>query len=130
MILDGVAVSVIDARINYAEERVNGVLRQRGYPVPFSPVNDLLRGLVADLAAADLLADEVGNNGNDDEPTQSDDIRKRAERVLDDLKKGFIVLQAEVTESVPSAYSPKYSTPSKFQSWNPLDLSTYHPSQW
>lgn len=111
----------IEDYIDYAQGIVDGKLAGR-YPVPLS-VPSLIRGITADIAAAECLSQEVGNRGENGEPTQAYDLRKNAMRLLDDVADGTISLFSKKQKT--PAYSSTYGQEPRFLNWDPTNLRTY-----
>jgi phage gp36-like protein len=116
----------VDACIEYAGSIVDGMLCGR-YPVPFSPVPAIIRGITADLAAADALSLVVGNRGDNQEPAQSQELRKKAMELLEKIARGGLDLPEALRPASGgrTALSTTYGQAAKFQGWDPCDPGTY-----
>lgn len=126
--LDNADATAISEVIAKAQGIVDGMLRKR-YPVPLSTVPDEVTGITADLAASYLLADIVGNAGKDEDPTQADNLHKKAMDLLKMINEGDFLL--DITPPVPEvsilrqARCNTYGETTRFNDWDPADPTTY-----
>jgi len=110
----------IEEAVNYADSIIDGSLSDR-YTVPLVSVPAIVRGISADLAASELLSQIIGTRGDNDEPTQAQDLRKKAMDLLDRIASGKIDLQINSASVVQNAtiQSTTYGKRRKFDNWDP-----------
>lgn len=111
--------------IEYAGSIIDGSLADR-YPIPLYPTPAIIKEITADLAASECLSQITGNRGENDEPTQAQDLRRKAIEILDRIASGKINLQIESTPVRQNVMiqSTTYNDRRKFDDWNPSDPST------
>lgn len=115
-----------------AQEYIDARLRPRyGSTVPFQdPVPGLIGHIAADLAAAHVVEDSYSANGRDEVPKYASELRKRAEKRLDDLLDGTLLLTDDIVDQLPGAYSSDIDKPTIFESFDmfcepPISLERY-----
>ena len=118
----GISDADVTDAIGYASSLVDGILKNR-YPVPITPVPELIRGITADLAAADCIGNAAGSDGDDKEPARSKELREKAMDLLDMLRQGESDIPDESGDEqvVMKLISTTYDRPRIFDRWNPAD---------
>jgi phage gp36-like protein len=86
----------VDEAIAYAEQLINGYLRGR-YPVPLSPVPELIRHLAVDLAIFHLYSRRFEL----EMPESMMAKYKNAIKLLEQIQKGLITLGIESADTGP-----------------------------
>lgn len=130
-LLSGVESQKILDKIQEAQDLVDGMLRSR-YPVPLSSVPYVIVNITASIAASWLIADSVGNSGEDENPVQADNLYNQAWKQLEAIQAGKMVL--DIPEPVPpveeksvlkQARCTTYGQTSKFRNWDPGNPMSY-----
>ncbi len=120
--IEGIDDEGITLAVEYASSVVDSILGKR-YKVPMEPSLAIIRGIVADLAAADCIGNIAGSDGDDREPARAVELREKAMDLMDRLNGEDMGISpsADNSEAGRKAVSTTYLRPRHFDRWDPSD---------